>query len=262
MWVRTWILRRPLFGQYEQLMAELMRESQGDFQAFLHMEPDLFHELCQRVGPRITKSNQAQPPLDPALKMAITLRYLATGNTYRSLTFAFRVPHNTISGFVPEVCRAIVEEYRDEAFSTPDNPAAWREVEERFRTRWNFPHCCGAIDGKHVAIRCPPHTGTHYHNYKGFFSIVVLAVVDANYKFLWTHVGSPGSNSDAGIFNRSLLEPALRRGTLGLPDPDHLPNDNMDMPYFLVGDDAFPLRKWMMKPFSHRFLSREEREDL
>ncbi len=112
---------------------------------------------------------------------------------------------------------------------------------------------------KHVRIRKPPHSGTHYFNYKGYFSLVVLALVDADYKFLWVDVGAPGSNSDAGIFNDGDLEPALREDTLGLPAPDPLPNDDMDTPYFLVGDDAFPLRKWMMKPFSHRFLARAER---
>ena len=71
-------------------------------------------------------------------------------------------------------------------------------------------------------------------------------------------MGLPGSITDCGVFNDSNLEPALHENTLGLPPPDALPNDNMDTPYFLVGDNAFALRKWMMKPFSHRFLSREE----
>ena len=109
-----------------------------------------------------------------------------------------------------------------------------------------------------MAIKKPPNSGTHYYNYKGFFSIVLLGLVDGNYKFLWADVGSPGSLSDCAVFNDGDLEPALRNNTLGLPPPDALPNDNRDTPYFLVGDDAFPLRRWMMKPFSHRYLSREE----
>ena len=107
-WIKPWILRRPLYGQYENLMVELVRESRCDFQAFLCMEPHMFRELLRRVGPRLHKSHSGRPPLEPGLKLAITLRYLATGNAYRSLAFAFRVPHNTIALFVPEVCRAIV----------------------------------------------------------------------------------------------------------------------------------------------------------
>ena len=167
--------------------------------------------------------------------------------------------HNTISKFVPEVCDAIVEEYRDEAFTTPSTPDAWREVAEQFGKRWNFHHACGALDGKHVAIRKPKNSGSAYYNYKGFFSIVLMGLVDADYKFLWAHVGAEGSASDAGVFNESNLQPALRDGTLGLPAPDPLPNDDCPTPYFIIGDDAFPLRTWLMKPYSHRFLTHEER---
>ena len=55
-WVRPWLTRRSLFGQYETLMLELRLEHHGDFKAFLRMEPQLFHELLQRVGPRIEKN--------------------------------------------------------------------------------------------------------------------------------------------------------------------------------------------------------------
>ena len=54
--------------------------------------------------------------------------------------------------------------------------------------------------------------------------------------------GGPGSNSDCGIYNWTDLEPALREGTMGFQDVEPLPHDDRDVPYFLVGDDAFPLR--------------------
>ena len=200
-----------------------------------------------------------RPPLDPGLKLTITLRFLATGISYHDLAFAFRVPHNTISLFVPEVCHAIFMEYQDEVWVTPSTEDGWRDVADDFERKWNFPHCCGALDGKHIAIQKPAKSGTLYHNYKGFFSIVILALVDASYKFLWVNVGSNGASSDAGIFNRSTLEPALRQGTLGLPPPAPMPNDDQDTPYFIVGDDAFPLRTYLMKPYSHRYMSRQER---
>jgi len=203
--------------------------------------------------------SRSRTPLSPALKMAVTLRYLATGISYRALSYSFRVAHNTISLFIPEVCQAIVEEYQPEVFNPPTTQAGWLRLAERFQDRWNLPHACGALDGKHVAIRKPKDSGTLYYNYKGFFSIVLLALVDADYRFVWADIGANGAASDCGVFNRSELEPGLREGTINLPDPSPLPNDDRDMPYFMVGDDAFPLRPYMMKPFSHRYLSREER---
>nr|XP_054774507.1 putative nuclease HARBI1 [Lytechinus pictus] len=258
-WVRPWIERRVVFGQYDTLMAELKNECQGDFVNYMRMEPAMFYELLQRISPRIKKSQRNRQPLEAGLKLAITLRYMVTGNSYKSLQYSFRVAHNTISVFIPEVCQAIVEEYKDEVFDFPTTSDGWKKVAETFCKRWNFHHVCGALDGKHVAVRRPRTSGSLYYNYKGFFSIILLALVDADYKFLWGDIGSQGSSSDCQIFNHSPLRAGLENGTLGLPDPEALPDDDKPIPYFIVGDDAFPLRTWMMKPYSHRGLTNGER---
>lgn len=122
-----------------------------------------------------------------------------------------------------------------------------------------FFDCVGALDGKHIAIKKPGKSGSRYYNYKGFYSIVMMAAVDANYSFIWCSVGHPGSCSDAGIFNRSPLKQKLEAGTLGLPPPEPLPHDDRRIPYFFVGDDAFPLEKWLMKPYPLRFLTHPQR---
>ena len=79
----------------------------------------------------------------------------------------------------------------------------WSRIETGFRLRWDFPNCVGAIDGKHIAIRSPPNSGSLYYNYKNHFSIVLMAVVDAGYGFIVVDVGNYGSNSDTGIFKHS-----------------------------------------------------------
>ena len=78
-----------------------------------------------------------------------------------------------------------------------------KQVAAEFSSRWNFHHTLGAVDGKHVAIRCPMNGGSLYlyFNYKGFHSIILLALVDAKYKFQGVDVGTNGSSSDAQIFN-------------------------------------------------------------
>jgi len=83
--------------------------------------------------------------------------------------------------------------------------------------------------------------------------------VDADYNFLWADVGANGAASDCGVFNESPLRAAIEDGTIGFPLPQPLPNDDRPMPFFLIGDDAFPLKEWMMKPFSHRGMDDGER---
>lgn len=89
--------------------------------------------------------------------------------------------------------------------------------------------------------------------------MVLLALVDADYKFIYADMGWNGASSDAGVFADTELKEAIEDGTIGFPEADPLPNDDKTMAYFIIGDDAFALRSWMMKPFSRRDLSKEER---
>ena len=78
--------------------------------------------------------------------------------------------------------------------------------------RWNFPHCLGSIDGKHIIIQKPKHSGSMYWNYKQRDSIVLLAVCDASYRFTLVDIGQPGSNSDGGIWESSEFGRGLENG--------------------------------------------------
>ena len=107
-----------------------------------------------------------------------------------------------------------------------------------------------------ILNRVGPRTGSLYHNYKGFFSLALMALVDVHqYKFLWIDCGGVGSMSDAQIFNESELKTCLIDGSISFPVPTNLPNDDQPTPYFIIGDDAFGLRTFLMKPCVQRGLS-------
>jgi hypothetical protein len=116
-WVRSWLLRRPLYGQYEHLMAELAREDIQGFKNFQRVDPELFQELLAKVGPHIDRqTTNMRQPLEPGLRLAITLRYLATGDSYKSLEYGFRVANNTICNIVPETCEVLYQVLAEDFF--------------------------------------------------------------------------------------------------------------------------------------------------
>ena len=116
------------------------------------------------------------------------LRYLATGDSFRAIAFSYRVGTSSVCRIVREVASALWTALV-EVMPVPTRED-WSTIAEQFEWRWNFPNCIGAIDGKHVVIQAPSNSGSLYFNYKGTFSLVLLAVVDGNYLFRVVDVGA------------------------------------------------------------------------
>ena len=131
--------------------------------------------------------------------MAITLRFHGTSISSHSLAHEFRYPHNTISLIVSETCEAIIAEYMEEVIKYPKTPEEWKEVARGISDRWNFYNVCGALDGKHVAVKWPTGSGSIYFIFKKFYSIVLMALMDSQYIFHFVDVGAQGSTSDGGV---------------------------------------------------------------
>lgn len=71
------------------------------------------------------------------------------------MSFSYRVGRQTVSSIIKETCRAIWQVLNEKYLRAPSLPDDWEDIAEEFMQLWNFPHCIGAIDGKHVAIECP-----------------------------------------------------------------------------------------------------------
>ena len=69
----------------------------------------------------------------------------------------------------------------------------------------NMSHIIGSIDGKHIPMECPKLNGTLYYNNKGLFSMVLLAICDANYCFTLFDLGQYRSNNDSRVLANSQM---------------------------------------------------------
>ena len=170
--------------------------------------------------------------------------------------------HSTIHYIVQETCAAIWECLVHKEMPPPTQDR-WKEIEKEFANRWNFPNCVGAVDGKHIVITSPFRSGSLYHNYKGTFSINLMALVDANYKFIFVDIGQYGSNADGGVFQRSEFGKRFLNRDLDIPPPKVIDGaENMGlMPHCIVADEAFPLRIDLMRPFPRRSKNENLPED-
>ena len=123
----------------------------------------------------------------------------------------------------------------------------WLKISETFQSRWNFPNCLAAIDGKHIQITPPP--GTEYFNYKNTFSKILLAIALPEYECIYTDIGSNGRMNDSGVWNSSDLCRKIEDNYLNILAPAPLPLGYIRISHVFVGDDAFALNSYMMKPY-------------
>ncbi|XP_069832289.1 uncharacterized protein [Dendropsophus ebraccatus] len=219
------------------------------------MSETSFVKLLAMVGPLITKQDTAmRRAITAEQRLTATLRFLATGRALQDLKYSAGISAASLCGIIPETCEAIVAALSEEYIKCPQTPEQWLEIAEEFGRLWNFPNCGGAMDGKHVRIVQPAASGSFFYNYENFFSIIFLALVNANYEFVFVGVGRNGRVSDGGVFANSQFAHMLRSNSLSLPNND-VTHANLN--FVFVADEAFPLTSHILKPYPQRLLNRE-----
>ena len=155
--------------------------------------------------------------------------------------YQFRIHHSTITKFIPQVLDAIYTVLKDDYLQCPISQEDWTELAEQTFKRWQFANAYTVADGKHITLFHPFHSGSEFYNYKRFFNIVLMALVDYDYKFIYVDVGCQGCISDGGIFRNSSFYEKMVNNSLNLPLPRPLPKLNIESWEPLENDDAILL---------------------
>uniref|UniRef100_A0A6Q2Y3T7 DDE Tnp4 domain-containing protein n=1 Tax=Esox lucius TaxID=8010 RepID=A0A6Q2Y3T7_ESOLU len=215
-------------GYYHHLVQKLRLDC-ARFRYYYRMDTTQFHMLLSKVGPFIERQNTFwREPMKPGQRPAIYLRTIA---------YSYRVGISTVVGMVAEVCR-VTWEGLEMGYMPEPTTEDWRTVE--------------GIQ-EYVAIRCPGHSGSLYFNYKEGYSIVLLAVVDARCRFWMVHIGAYWRNTCCF---------SIWQGSSGwLPSPARwCPSTWRRAPRPHAPchcDQAFPLLRYMMRPFPGRALTQK-----
>ena len=169
---------------------------------------------------------------------------------------------STVCVIVTETCSAIINTLWDDTVKKyfPTSRDDFKESMAKFGEEWQLPYAFAAVDGSHLPIKCPKRGAQamkQYFNFKGFYFIVLMALVDAEYRFIWSSVGDPGNTHDSTLMQSTEPWDRIVAGNV-------IPNivqqiENVDIPPLILGDGAFPLRFWIMKPHGDAVLPEDKR---
>ena len=164
-----------------------------------------FQQILGKLYNFLMKGTVNEEPISPECRLAICLYRLGREDYLYTIAELAGIGESTTSGIVVEVCQLIVEVLWEETVSTlwPDNEEKMMDLMKCMDTEWQFTHAYAATDGSHIPIRCPPggaEAAKEYYNFKNFYSIVLMAIVDSKYRFLRGSCGYPVNLHDSLIF--------------------------------------------------------------
>uniref|UniRef100_A0A3P8S776 DDE Tnp4 domain-containing protein n=1 Tax=Amphiprion percula TaxID=161767 RepID=A0A3P8S776_AMPPE len=222
--------------------------SEQQFVQNFRVSRESFQYIYDRTSEILAKKDTTYRLCVPVRKrIAIAIWKLATGSEYRTISHLFGVGLSTVFNCVQEFCNAVIQVLLPVHITTPD-ATKLEKMACFFKSRWRTPQCVGAIDSSHIPIIAPEKYPRDYCNRKGWHSLVLQAVVDGKGLFWDVCVGFPGSVCDARVLKQSHLWTILSDGQLLGQNKATI--SGCDVGHYLIGDPAYPMLEWLMKPFS------------
>lgn len=224
---RVYRQRRDFFNEYND--AELIKRFRLDRAGII--------AVTNLVRDRLQSRTERNKPLSPESKVAITLRYLATGKMQQCSCDDFGTTQPTISRVITQTVDALADpDILCQFIKFPLTRQEVQRKQDEFMESTGFPGVVGAIDGTHVRIVAPSVNEHLYVNRKRYHSINVQVVIDAKYRILDIVARWPGSVHDARILDES--------GLKVLFEQNHVPAG-----CYMLGDSGYPSKQWLLTPY-------------
>lgn len=205
---------------------------------------DLLRPDLQRQDTRMRKATTVEK------KVLVGLWRLATGNSFRNCGQQFGLGKSTAK----EACNSFEGALLSKKDTFIKFPSTRQEVKEKmdtFEELYGIPQIVGSIDGCHIEINTPSVADQgDYFDSKQRYSVTLQAVVDCDLKFIHASVGYPGSLNDASVLKLSGFYDLAETQQI-LAGPSKLFHGTEVRP-LVVGDSAYPLTNWLVKPYSDK----------
>lgn len=233
-------------GQFFEL--DVPNQSDADFKRNFRVTRETFQFFVVELKGIEKKVTRWREPVSLPKRIAIALYVLGSSSEMRTIMNLFGVGESTVRLILVEFCEEVKQKLLSRFIDAyPPTQEKINEIVSGFQENWGFPQTYGCVDGCHIEISPPAVDAIDYRNYKGFYSLNVLAACDYRYRITYVNVGAPGKVNDSSIFEQSQLKRQHVDHKLFYDNSVRI--DSVKVPVLLLGDGAFRLSQFMMKPF-------------
>ncbi|KAG0430745.1 hypothetical protein HPB47_021501 [Ixodes persulcatus] len=222
---------------------------ESHFKQAFRVMPATFRYIVDVCRPHMERQvTPMRPTISVEKRVGAALYKLCSSAEDRTVAHLFGLGRSTVNDNYKEFCHIVVSELeRDwlKMMTAAELPDHVRE----FQAALEFPQGIAALDGCHFPVSPPKVNASDYYNYKGWYSIILLALVDHRYRFRYVNVGTPGRCHDAHVFRRSALAKILEGPTFTTP---MVTINGTAVPPLVLCDQAFPLTCNMLKPYARK----------
>ncbi|KAL1488702.1 hypothetical protein ABEB36_014501 [Hypothenemus hampei] len=223
-----------ILNHYNELVFfQIFRMRKETFEKLLKviLENDV-HHLIKR------KYRGGNYPVHPEKGLLIFIWYLSKPDALNTISEAFRVLPSTVMRVV-NAFLYIIKSLKQKYIFWPRTEQEFEDVARGFN---RYPGTIGAVDGCHINIKVPVNQHDSYADRYLQHSMNLMAICNAKKIFTYIFVGFPGSAHDSRVFSNSLFVRNIEQHGKEI----YFPHD-----YHIIGDSAFPLSSWLMKPYSN-----------
>ncbi|KAK8773284.1 hypothetical protein V5799_012181 [Amblyomma americanum] len=218
------------------------------FKQAFRVSPATFRYLVESLQCVLQREvTNMRKPITLEKRVAVGLYRLCSSAEDRTVAHLFGIGRSTVNIVYREFCRAVVDVLEGAWVHMPREAEVAEHMRECYAVT-GFPQAIGALDGCHFAISPPKKDAADYSNYKGWYSIILLAVVDHHYRFLYLNVGCPGRCHDAHVYGRSRLKKRVESDRFKSPVSVI---EGTPVAQIILCDQAFPLTPHLLKPYAN-----------
>uniref|UniRef100_A0A336LY34 CSON004844 protein n=1 Tax=Culicoides sonorensis TaxID=179676 RepID=A0A336LY34_CULSO len=221
--------------RYECYFEKDLQENDEDFfKQNLRVNRATFQYLCTRMTEMKTYDTRFRKAIPIEKKIAIALYTLGSSAEYRTIANVFGVGISSVLRIVMQFCSTLLNVFKEEFMDFDENIQGFESM--------GMPQCYAAIDGCHIKVTPPAEDASDFYNFKGWYSTVLLALVDFRCRFIYINVGAPGRSNDSQLYESSNLKKYVIKNF----KKRIIIIDDVEIPVFLIGDSAFKLDEHMM----------------